>query len=220
MEEEIPQQPENGIPPPRPTDPHSPQPARDTSPPTLYPQPTPPLTLLHSWPDEPTPSLVTQGQHLPFPQENNIVTMLHWLNKAGEGLANKVLLEWALDMLCSLEDWRWLWSLEPATTPSLSPTLLNHLPLLLSYDACNANPWTTYVPIALNTSAPSATEQPQDTPNVLTPCAPVPSVESSGMWAPVAQPQPQPALLLSLPEWVTLEDLSRSLKAMRGVMLW
>ena len=27
--------------------------------------------------------------------------ILHQLNKAGEGLSDKVLLEWALDMLCS-----------------------------------------------------------------------------------------------------------------------
>ena len=94
--------------------------------PTLYPQLTPPLTPLPSWPDKPTFSLITQEQHLPFPQGNNIVAMLHQLNKAGEGLADEVLLEWALDVLCSLEDWRWLWSLEPVTTLLLSLTLPNH----------------------------------------------------------------------------------------------
>ena len=132
--------------------------------------------------------------------------MLHWLNKAGEGLANKVLLEWALDMLCSLEDWRWLWSLEPATTPSLSPTLLNHLPLLLSYDACNANPWTTYVPIALNTSAPSAEGLPLDILSTLASCTHAPPAENLAMWIPVVQPQPQYAAHLSIPEWATSGD--------------
>ena len=55
-------------------------------PPTLYPQPTRPSILSPSWLDEPTPSLITQEPHLPFPQGNNIVVMLHQLNEAGEGL--------------------------------------------------------------------------------------------------------------------------------------
>ena len=94
-------------------------------PPALYSQLTPLLTPLPNWLDELTPSLVTLELHLLFPQGNNIVTMLCQLNEAGEGLTNKVLLEWALDILRSPEDWRWLWSLEPATTPLSSLTLLN-----------------------------------------------------------------------------------------------
>ena len=58
-------------------------------------------------------------------------------------------------------------------------------------------------PNALNTSAPSVKWPLQDTPNELATCAPVPFVESSVMWAPVAQPQ----LLLTrpLPEWLVDE---------------
>ena len=132
--------------------------------------------------------------------------MLCRLNKAGEGLADEVLLEWALDVLCSPEDWRWLWSLEPATTPSSFPTPLNHLPPL-SYDASNVNPWTTYTPIAWSTSAHSVDELPLDTPNACAQCALAPSVENLVMWAPLAQPQPRRALHLSLPEWATWDDL-------------
>ena len=84
---------------------------------TLYPLQTPLSTPFPSWFNELTPSHTAQGPHLPFPQGNDIVATLCWLNEAGEGLADKVLPEWALDMLCSPEDWRWLWSLEPATTP-------------------------------------------------------------------------------------------------------
>ena len=94
--------------------------------PILFPPLTLPLIPLHNWLGEPIPSPTALEPHLPFPQENDIVVMLHQLNEAGEGLADKVLLEWALDMLHSLEDWKWLWSPEPAITPLLSPTLLNY----------------------------------------------------------------------------------------------
>ena len=71
------------------------------------PNPYPPLTLpstpLPRWPNEPILSPVTLEQP-PFPQGNDIVVTLHQLNKTGEGLTDKVLLEWALDMLCSPED--------------------------------------------------------------------------------------------------------------------
>ena len=120
-------------------------------------------------------------------------------------MADKVLLEWALDMLHSLEDWRWLWSPEPATTPSSSPTLPNHLTPLL-YDASNANPWTTYAPTALSTFAPSAKGLPLDTHSAPALCAPAQSVENSVMWAPVVQPQLQHTHPLSLPEWATSGD--------------
>ena len=111
--------------------------------PTLSLQWTLPLTPLPRWLTEPTPSPTTLELHLPFLQGNDIVTMLCQLNKAGEGLSNKVLLEWALDVLHSPEDWRWLWSPEPATTSSLSPTLPSQL-LPPLYDASNADPWSMY----------------------------------------------------------------------------
>ena len=96
-----------------------------------FPPLIPPSTLLPNWPDKPTLSLIAL-EPLPFPQGNNIVTTLCHLNTAGEGLTNKVLLEWALDMLCSLEDWTWLWSLEPIPilVPSPSPTPNQPLPLV------------------------------------------------------------------------------------------
>ena len=174
-------------------------------PPTLYPLRTPPSILPPSWLDKATPSLVTQGLHLPFPQENDIIMMLCWLNEAGEGLANEILLEWALDMLHSLEDWRWLWSLEPATTPSSFLILLNHRTPPW-YDVSNANTWTTYTLTALSTSTPSVEGLLLDTLSTPVPCTPAQSVESSVMWAPVVQLQPQLTHPLSLPEWVTLDD--------------
>ena len=89
---------------------------------------------------------------------------LHQLNEAGEGLADEVLLEWALNVLCSLEDWRWLWSLEAPSTPLL---FLTTLLSLLSYNASSVNPWNIYAPNSPNTFAPSAEGIPQDTLNKL-----------------------------------------------------
>ena len=179
----------------------------DTPPPlTLYPRLTPRSTQPPSWPDEPTSSLATLELHPPFHQGNDIVVTLHQLNKVGEGLADEVLLEWTLDMLCSLEDWRWLWSPEQATTPLSSPILLNHQ-TSLSYNVSNANLWTTYILNAPSTFVPSVDGLPLDTPNALAPCAHAQSVESSVIWAPVAQPQPQLTHPLSLPVWATWEDL-------------
>ena len=172
---------------------------------TLYPLQTPLSTPFPSWLNKLTPSHTAQGPHLPFPQGNDIVATLCWLNEVGEGLADKVLLEWALDVLCSPEDWRWLWSLEPATTPTSSPTFPNHC-TPPSYNASSVNPWTTYALTARNTSAPSVKESPQDILSAPVPCAPAQSVESLVMWAPVVQPQLQLAHPLSLPKWVTLED--------------
>ena len=60
---------------------------------TCYPQLTPQSIPLPSWQDKPTSFLATLELHLPFPQENNIITTLHRLNEAGEGLADKVLLD-------------------------------------------------------------------------------------------------------------------------------
>ena len=132
--------------------------------------------------------------------------MLCQLNEAGEGLADKVLLEWALDVLCSPEDWRWLWSPEQATTPSLSPILLNYQ-LSPSYNASSVSLWTMYTLNAPNTSAPSVDKPPLDILNALVPCALAQSAESSVMWAPVVQLQPWLTHLLTLPEWATWEDL-------------
>ena len=175
-------------------------------PPNPYPLLTLPSILLPNWPDEPTRSLVVSEPRLPFPQENNIVATLCRLNKAGEGLANEVLLEWALDVLRSPEDWRWLWSPEPAATPSISLTPLN-CPSPQSHNASSANPWTTCAHIALSTSAHSVGGSPPDTLNALAQCTPAPSVENSVMWVPLVQPQPRHALHLSLPKWVTWDDL-------------
>ena len=172
------------------------------------PNPCPPLTPLSthlpSWPDEPTPFLVTQ-EPPSFPQGNNIVMTLRWLNEAGEGLTDKALLEWALDILRSPEDWRWLWSLEPVETPSSSLTQSQPLPPW--YGVSNVSPPNTSALNALSTSAPFATLPPPDIPNGPVSCNPVPYVESSVMWAPVVQPQPQLTHPLSLPKWVTWEDL-------------
>ena len=132
--------------------------------------------------------------------------MLRWLNKAGEGLANKVLLEWALDMLRSPEDWRWLWSPEATPTPSSFPTPPSHLPLS-PYNASNVNPWNTYALSAPNMYAYSADESLLDTPNRPAPCIPAQSVESLVMWVPLAQLQPQLAHHLSLPKWATWDNL-------------
>ena len=108
-------------------------------------------------------------------------------------------------MLCSPEDWRRLWSPEPATTPSLSLTLLNHQTPLL-YNASNANLWTMYTLNAPSTFAPSIEGPLLDTLSTPVPCAPVQSVESSVMWTPAGQLQLQLTHPLSLPKWVTLED--------------
>ena len=172
----------------------------------LSPQLILPLTPFPSWLEEPPLSLITLELHLPFPQGNNIVVTLHWLNKVGAGLTDEVLLEWALDMLHSPEDWRWLWSPEPATTPSSSPTLLNCQLSPPSYVASNANPWTMYTPNALNISAPSIEGLPLDILNTPVPCTHALSAENSVMWAPVAQLQLWHVALLSLPEWATLAD--------------
>ena len=101
------------------------------------------------------------------------------------------------------------------TTPSSFPTLPNHLPPL-SYDASNANPWTMYAPIAQNTSAHSVDKLLLDTCSARAQCAPVQSVESLVMWAPLVQPQPQHTLHLSLPEWVTWDDLESESQGYEG----
>ena len=118
-------------------------------------------------------------------------------------------------MLRSPEDLRWLWSPEPAAIPLTFPTPPNHLPLL-SYDASNANSWTMYAPIVRSTSAHSVDKLPPDTPSAHAQCAPAQSVESSVMWAPLAQPQLWHALHLSLPEWMTWDDLESESQGYEG----
>ena len=157
--------------------------------PLLIPSPPqiPSSILLPSWLNEQTLSLTNQELHPPFPQGNDIIVTLLQLNEAGEGLTDEVLLEWALDMLHSPENWRWLWSLEPATIPLSSPTLPN--PLLPPLCATsNANPSSTFTLTAPNTSVPSVNEQHPATLSTPAPCALAPYLESLVMWAPVAQP--------------------------------
>ena len=127
------------------------------------------------------------------------------LNEAGEGLTDEVLLEWALDVLRSPEDWRWLWSPEPAEIASSSPTLNPLTPPW--YGASNANPLNMSDPNVLSTSAPFVALPLLDTPNRPVSCDPVPFAENSATWAPVVQLQPQLAHPLTLPVWVTWEDL-------------
>ena len=127
-----------------------------------YPPQTLLSTLLPRWPDKPTPSPIAPEQP-PFPQGNDIVATLCQLNEAGEGLTDEVLLEWALDMLCSPEDWRWLWSPEPAETPSSS--LTQNPPPPLWYDASNVSPLSMSAPNAPSMSAPFVTLLLPDTLN-------------------------------------------------------
>ena len=161
-------------------------------------------THLPSWPNEPTLSLVAP-EPPPFPQGNNIIATLCRLNEAGEGLTDEVLLEWALDILHSPEDWRWLWSPEPAEIPLSSPTLNPLTPPW--YDASNANPPNMSDLNTLSTSAPFVASPPPDILNGPVSCNLAPFAGNSAMWAPVVQPQPQLARPLSLPTWVTWEDL-------------
>ena len=114
-------------------------------------------------------------------------------------MTEEELWQWALDALLCPEDWKWLWeSPAPAPTQLMSP--IPPLPHLPWYDASSVSPPTTFVSNALNISAPSVDWWPLDTPNELVTCAPVPFVESSVMWGPVAQPQLQ--LAHQPPEWL------------------
>ena len=56
-------------------------------------------------------------------------------------------------------------------------------------------------------SAHSVDESPPDTLNIRVQCAHAPSAENLVMWAPLAQLQPRRTLHLSLPEWVTWDNL-------------
>ena len=126
--------------------------------------------------------------------------MLLQLRGVGLELTEEELWQWALDMLLCPEDWKWLWELLAlAPTQSMSP--IPPLPHLLWYDASSVGPPTTFAPNAQNTFAPSVDWPCPDIPNEPVTCDPVPYVENSVMWAPVAQLQ-----LLhmhQLPEWLT-----------------
>ena len=158
---------------------------------------TPPSTHFPNWPDALTPFPL--ADRTPSPLANDTEEMLHQLRGVGLELTDEELRQWALDALLSPEDWRWLWEPAPTPIPSVYPTLpLLHPP---RYDVSNANLPSTSAPNAPNTYAPSVGWLPQDIPSARALCAPVPSVENSVMWAPVAQPQPQ--LAHPLPEWLT-----------------
>ena len=214
MEEEIPCQPTNRAPQLKsPT----PIPLRlEGSLPQLTPSPPPtPQSIPHlNLPGELSHSLNGPTPHPPFQQGIDIIEMLLWLNEAGEGLQDKVLLEWALDMLCSPEGWRWLWS--PGPVPTQPPFLINPPPHLPSPIAPSANLWSTYDLNALSTSAPSADGPLLDILNEPALCEPVPSAENSVMWAPVAQPQLQLTPLQFFPEWATLEGFESVSQGYKG----
>ena len=73
-----------------------------------------------------------------------------------------------------------------------------------------------YAPIAQNMYAPFAEELPLDILSAHAPCTCAQSVENSVMWTPVAQLQPQLACHLSLPKWVTWDDLESVPQGYKG----
>ena len=175
--------------------------------PTLYPPLTLPSTHLLNWPTVQTHFPL--ADQTPFPLGNVTEGTLLQLREVGLELTEEELQQWALDTLLCPEDWRWLWEPVQALIPLMSPTLpLPHPPWC---DVFNAGPPTMSVPNVPNTSAPFVGWPPLDTPNTLATCAPVPYVENSVMWAPVAQPQPRH--VHPPPEWLTegiFESGSRS----------
>ena len=166
--------------------------------PLTRPEPPHPLPSTHfpSWPAEQI--LFPLADQTPFPLRNATEGTLLQLREVGLELTEEELRQWALDMLLYPEDWRWLW--EPAPVPIPLKSLTLPLPHLLWYGASNVDLLTTFAPNVLSTYAPSVDWLPLDTLSALATCAPVPYVESSVMWAPVAQPQPQ--LVHPLPDWL------------------
>ena len=152
----------------------------------------PPLTLqsTHSpnWPVEQTP--FPHANRTPFPLGNVTGGTLLQLKEVGLELTEEELRQWALDVLLCPEDWKWLWEL-PAPAPTQLTSLIPPLPHLPWYNASSAGPPTTFAPSVPNVSAPSVNWPRLDIPNEPVTCAPVPYVENSVMWAPVAQPQLQ-----------------------------
>ena len=175
---------------------------------TRYPPPTPQSTRFPSWPAIQTPFPL--ADRTPFPLGSATEGTLLQLREVGLELTEEELQLWAVDALLCLEDWKWLWeSPAPAPTQSMSPT--PPLPCLPWYDASSVDPPTTFTPNAQSTSVPSADWLRLDIPNKPVTCAPVPYVENSVMWAPVAQPQLQH--VHPPPEWLTegiFESGSRS----------
>ena len=168
-------------------------------PPIPCPRLTPQSTHIPNWLDERTHFPL--ADQTPFPLENVTEGMLLQLREVGLELTEEELQQWALDALLCPEDWRWLWEPAPAPVPLTSLTLpLPHPPW---YGVSNVGLPTMSVPNALSTSAPFVNWPLLDTPNEPATCAPVPYVENSVMWAPVAQLQPQ--LVHPLPEWLTNE---------------
>ena len=167
-------------------------------PPTQCPPPTLLSTHFPNWPA--TQPRFPLADLTPFPLRNTTEGMLLQLREVGLKLTEEELRQWALDALLCPEDWKWLWELVPAPTPLTFP--IPPLPHLLWYNASSVGLPTMFTPNVLSTSAPSVDWPPLDTPSILATCAPVPYVESSVMWAPVAQPQPQ--LVHPLPNWLTV----------------
>ena len=71
-------------------------------------------------------------------------------------------------------------------------------------------------PIATSTYVHSVNESPLDILSRCAPCVPAQSVESLVMRVPVAQLQPRLAHHLSLPEWVTWDDLESEPQGYKG----
>ena len=186
-------------PPPPCVEPHSPCPTRASSPTDSVSSTNTAVNPSPNWPAVQTHFPL--ADQTPFPLGNAIEGMQLQLREVGLELTKEELRQWALDALLCLEDWKWLWEPVQASTPLTFPTPPPpHLPW---YDVFNAGPPIMSTLNALNTSAPSVEWLPQDIPNVLATCAPVPFVENLVMWAPVVQLQPQ--LTHPLPEWLTNE---------------
>ena len=147
-----------------------------------------------------TRPLFPLADRTPCPLGSNTGGTLLQLREVGLKLTEEELRQWALDALLCLEDWKWLWELlAPAPIPSTSQ--IPPLPHLPWCNASNVGPPTTFAPTVLSTSAPFVSWPPLDTPNVPVSCIPVPYVENSVMWAPVAQPQP--LHVHPPPDWLT-----------------
>ena len=169
-------------------------------PPTQYPPPIPQSTHSPNWPV--ARPLFPLADRTPFPLGSDTEGMLLQLREVGLELTEEELWQWALDALLCPEDWKWLWE-SPAPAPIQSTFPTPPLPHLPWYDASSVDPPTTFTLNVQSTSVPSVDWLHLDIPNEPATCAPVPYVESSVMWAPVAQPLPQH--VHPLPEWVTEE---------------
>ena len=174
---------------------------------TRSPPLTPQSTHCPNWLVEQTPFPL--AEQTPFPLRSVTGGTLLQLREVGLKLTEEELRQWALDVLLSPEDWKWLWE-SPVPVPIQSMSPIPPLPHLPWYDASSAGPLTTFTPNVPNTSAPFVDWPHLDTLNEPVPCAPVPYVENSVMWAPVVQPQP--LHVRPPPEWLTdrmLESESR-----------